>query len=256
MVATPPTSTARPTPPSPGRTPTTRCGSPTSSSKPFATTATGSCVERTDGKVRKTLKARDLWRKVAEAAWACADPGVQFDTIINEWHTSPAGGRIRATNPCAEYMFLDNTACNLASINLVKFFDDDANVFDTEGYEHAIRLWTIILEISVAMAHFPSREIAQGSYDYRTLGLGYANLGTLLMREGLPYDSDAGRAVVRCHHRHPHRLLLRHLGRDGRRGRALPPLRREPGGDAAGDPQPPPGCLQRSERLRGVCPTS
>ena len=152
--------------------------------------------ERTTGKVRKTLKARDLWRKVAEAAWACADPGVQFDTIINEWHTSPAGGKIRATNPCAEYVFLDNTACNLASINLVKFFDDDSNVFDTEGYEHAIRLWTITLEISVAMAHFPSREIAQGSYDYRTLGLGYANLGTLLMRMGLPYDSDAGRAVA------------------------------------------------------------
>jgi ribonucleoside-diphosphate reductase alpha chain len=151
--------------------------------------------ERTSGKVRKTLKARDLWRKVAEAAWACADPGVQFDTIINEWHTSPAGGKIRATNPCAEYVFLDNTACNLASINLVKFFDDDSNVFDTEGYEHAIRLWTITLEISVAMAHFPSKEIAQGSYDYRTLGLGYANLGTLLMRMGLPYDSDAGRAV-------------------------------------------------------------
>ncbi len=151
--------------------------------------------ERTTGKVRKTIKARDLWRKVAEAAWACADPGVQFDTIINEWHTSPAGGKIRATNPCAEYVFLDNTACNLASINLVKFFDDDSNVFDTEGYEHAIRLWTITLEISVAMAHFPSREIAQGSYDYRTLGLGYANLGTLLMRMGLPYDSDAGRAV-------------------------------------------------------------
>jgi len=152
-------------------------------------------VERTNGKIRKTMKARDLWRKVAEAAWACADPGVQFDTIINEWHTSPAGGWIRATNPCSEYVFLDNTACNLASINLVKFFDDASNVFDTEGYEHAIRLWTIALEISVTMAHFPSREIAQGSYDYRTLGLGYANLGTLLMRMGLPYDSDAGRAV-------------------------------------------------------------
>ena len=151
--------------------------------------------ERTSGKVRKTMKARDLWRKVAEAAWACADPGVQFDSIINEWHTSPAGGRIRATNPCSEYVFLDNTACNLASINLVKFYDDASNAFDTEGYEHAIRLWTIALEISVTMAHFPSREIAQGSYDYRTLGLGYANLGTLLMRMGLPYDSDAGRAV-------------------------------------------------------------
>ncbi len=151
--------------------------------------------ERTSGKVRKTVKARELWRKVAEAAWACADPGVQFDTIINEWHTSPAGGKIRATNPCAEYVFLDDTACNLASINLIKFYDDSTGLFDTEAYEHVIRLWTIALEISVAMAHFPSKEIAQGSYDYRTLGLGYANLGTLLMRMGLPYDSDAGRAV-------------------------------------------------------------
>ena len=152
-------------------------------------------TDRTSGKVRKTIKARDLWRKVAEAAWACADPGVQFDTIINEWHTSPAGGKIRATNPCSEYVFLDDTACNLASINLIKFYDDESGTFDTEGYEHAIRLWTITLEISVTMAHFPSRDIAQGSYDYRTLGLGYANLGTLLMRMGLPYDSDAGRAV-------------------------------------------------------------
>ena len=132
---------------------------------------------------------------MAEAAWACADPGVQYDTIINEWHTSPAGGKIRATNPCAEYVFLDDTACNLASINLVKFYDDETARFDAEAYEHAIRLWTITLEISVTMAHFPSREIARGSYDYRTLGLGYANLGTLLMRMGLPYDSDAGRAV-------------------------------------------------------------
>jgi len=152
--------------------------------------------ERTTGRVRKTVKARDLWRKVAEAAWACADPGVQFDTIINEWHTSPAGGKIRATNPCAEYVYLDDTACNLASINLIKFYDDKTATFDSESYEHAIRLWTITLEISVTMAHFPSREIAQGSYDYRTLGLGYANLGTLLMRMGLPYDSDAGRAVT------------------------------------------------------------
>ncbi len=152
-------------------------------------------IDRTTGRVRKTLKARDIWRRVAEAAWACADPGVQFDTIINEWHTSPAGGKIRATNPCAEYVFLDDTACNLASINLIKFFDDATNTFDVEGYEHALRLWTIVLEVSVTMAHFPSREIAQGSYDYRTLGLGYANLGTLLMRMGLPYDSDTGRAV-------------------------------------------------------------
>ncbi|REK21476.1 MAG: vitamin B12-dependent ribonucleotide reductase, partial [Actinobacteria bacterium] len=141
-------------------------------------------INRTNGEVRRTIKARDLWARIAEAAWACADPGLQFDTTINEWHTSPAGGRIRASNPCSEYMFLDDTACNLASLNLVKFYDDESQVFDVEAYQHAIRLWTIVLEISVAMAHFPSKEIAQGSYDYRTLGLGYANLGSLLMRQG------------------------------------------------------------------------
>jgi ribonucleoside-diphosphate reductase alpha chain len=153
-------------------------------------------INRTDGSVRKTIKARDLWTQIAEAAWACADPGLQFDTTINEWHTSPAGGRIRASNPCSEYMFLDDTACNLASLNLVKFYDDETEVFNLEAYQHAIRLWTIVLEISVAMAHFPSREIAQGSYDYRTLGLGYANLGSLLMRQGIVYDSDKGRAIA------------------------------------------------------------
>ena len=151
---------------------------------------------RTDGKVRKTVKARDLWKRIADAAWACADPGLQFDTTVNEWHTSPAGGRIKASNPCSEYMFLDDTACNLASVNLVRFYDDTAGVFDIEAYRHAVRLWTIVLEISVAMAHFPSKEIAQGSFDYRTLGLGYANLGSLLMRQGIPYDSDEGRAIA------------------------------------------------------------
>jgi ribonucleoside-diphosphate reductase alpha chain len=153
-------------------------------------------INRTTGEVRRTLKARDMWHRIAEAAWACADPGLQFDTTINEWHTSPAGGAIRASNPCSEYMFLDDTACNLASINLVKFYDDTTSEFDIEGYKHAIRLWTIVLEISVAMAHFPSKEIAQGSYDYRTLGLGYANLGSLLMRQGIAYDSDEGRAIA------------------------------------------------------------
>jgi ribonucleoside-diphosphate reductase alpha chain len=153
-------------------------------------------INRTDGSVRKTIKARELWKRIAEAAWACADPGLQFDTTINEWHTSPAGGRINASNPCSEYMFLDDTACNLASINLVKLYDDTTGTFDVEGYQHAIRLWTIVLEVSVAMAHFPSKEIAQGSYDYRTLGLGYANLGSLLMRQGIAYDSDEGRAIA------------------------------------------------------------
>ncbi len=153
-------------------------------------------TNRTDGSVRRTIKARDLWEKIADAAWACADPGLQFDTTINEWHTSPAGGRIRASNPCSEYLFLDDTACNLASLNLVRFYDDESGTFDIDGYRHAIRLWTVVLEISVAMAHFPSPEIAQGSYDYRTLGLGYANLGSLLMRQGIAYDSDEGRAIA------------------------------------------------------------
>ena len=153
-------------------------------------------INRTDGSIRKTVKARELWNRIADAAWACADPGLQFDTTINEWHTSPAGGRINASNPCSEYMFLDDTACNLASINLVRLYDDETGVFDLEAYQHAIRLWTIVLEISVAMAHFPSKEIAQGSYDYRTLGLGYANLGSLLMRQGIAYDSEEGRAIA------------------------------------------------------------
>ncbi len=153
-------------------------------------------TSRKEGEVMKKLKARHLWRQIAEAAWSCADPGVQFDTTINEWHTSPAEGRIRASNPCSEYMFLDNTACNLASLNLVKFYDDEEQAFDIDAYLHAIRLWTIVLEISVTMAQFPSREIAEGSYNYRTLGLGYANLGSLLMRSGIPYDSDEGRAIA------------------------------------------------------------
>ncbi len=153
-------------------------------------------LNRKDGSVRKTVKARDLWRQIAEAAWACADPGMQYHTTINEWHTSPAGGQIRGSNPCSEYMFLDNTACNLASLNLVKFYDDATGQFSLDDYRHAVRLWTIVLEISVTMAHFPSKEIAQGSFDYRTLGLGYANLGSLLMRTGIPYDSDEGRAIA------------------------------------------------------------
>jgi ribonucleoside-diphosphate reductase alpha chain len=151
---------------------------------------------RTDGSVMKTVKARDLWRQIADAAWQCADPGVQFDTTIQEWHTSPAGGKIRATNPCSEYVFLDNTACNLASLNLVKFYDADTGEVDLEAYRHATRLWTMVLEISVTMAQFPSAEIAQGSYDYRTLGLGYANLGSLLMQMGIPYDSNKGRGIA------------------------------------------------------------
>ena len=144
---------------------------------------------RTDGAVDRTVPARELWERVSRAAWQSADPGVQYDTTINEWHTAPAEGRIDASNPCSEYMFLDDTACNLASINLLRFTDESSGEFDVEAFEHAARLWTMVLEISVLMAQFPSREIARRSYDYRTLGLGYANLGALLMVEGIPYDS-------------------------------------------------------------------
>ena len=151
-------------------------------------------IRRTDGKVHDTLKARDLWEKIGEAAWLCADPGVQFDTTINEWHTCPQSGRINASNPCSEYMFLDDTACNLASLNLMQFRKADAT-FDSVGFSHAARLWTIVLEISVLMAQFPSREIAKLSYEFRTLGLGFATIGGLLMAMGLSYDSEAGRAL-------------------------------------------------------------
>jgi ribonucleoside-diphosphate reductase alpha chain len=147
------------------------------------------------GKIAKTVKARELWEKIGYAAWASADPGLQFHTTINDWHTCAASGPIIASNPCSEYMFLDDTACNLASLNLLAFRDEKTRVYDVEGYEHAVRLWTIVLEISVLMAQFPSREIAQRSFDFRTLGLGYANVGGLLMSSGIPYDSDAGRAL-------------------------------------------------------------
>ncbi|MDC0110427.1 vitamin B12-dependent ribonucleotide reductase [Alphaproteobacteria bacterium] len=151
-------------------------------------------IRRTDGGVHKTLDASELWSKISEAAWACADPGLQYDTTINEWHTCPEAGRINASNPCSEYMFLDDTACNLASINLLQLKKTDGS-FDIEAYEHTTRLWTLTLEISVMMAQFPSKEIAQRSYEFRTLGLGYANIGGLLMSWGIPYDSDQGRSI-------------------------------------------------------------
>jgi ribonucleoside-diphosphate reductase alpha chain len=184
---------------------------------------------RKNGKVAKTLKARELWERIGHAAWASADPGLQYHTTVNDWHTCPASGEIRASNPCSEYMFLDDTACNLASLNLLTFLrssDDrhpevaaqrpskedspdrrpsrlaslapqgDGAKFDADSYEHAVRLWTVVLEISVMMAQFPSKQIAQLSFEFRTLGLGYANIGGLLMTSGIPYDSDAGRAIA------------------------------------------------------------
>ena len=151
---------------------------------------------RMDGRVMKKIPARELWNQISYAAWRCADPGTQYDTTINEWHTCPKGGRINASNPCSEYMFLDNTACNLASANLMKFFDTEKNIFDVEGYEYNCRLWTVVLEVSVLMAQFPSKDVAQLSYEYRTLGLGYANLGTLLMVSGISYDSEEARGIA------------------------------------------------------------
>ena len=151
---------------------------------------------RMDGRIMKKVPSKELWNQIAYAAWRCADPGIQYNTTINEWHTCPEGGEIRASNPCSEYMFLDNTACNLASGNLMKFYDASTNHFDVEGYEYNCRLWTIVLEISISMAQFPSKEVAQLSYEYRTLGLGYANLGTMLMVSGIPYDSEEARAIA------------------------------------------------------------
>lgn len=148
---------------------------------------------RTNDKVVKEVDARKLWDQVGRAAWACADPGIQFHTTINDWHTCPNDGQIRASNPCSEYMFLDDTACNLASVNLDKYLQTDG-AFDVEGFNHTVRLWTLALEISVLMAQFPSKQIAKRSYEFRTLGLGYANLGGLLMQSALGYDSDEGRA--------------------------------------------------------------
>ncbi|MGE5436676.1 MAG: adenosylcobalamin-dependent ribonucleoside-diphosphate reductase, partial [Syntrophothermus sp.] len=152
-------------------------------------------AEGREPKPWKTIKANDLWNDIAYSAWSVADPGIQFHTTINEWHTCPEDGEIKASNPCSEYMFLDDTACNLASLNLVKFYNVDTHEFDIESFRYASKLWTIVLEISVLMAQFPSKEIAQLSYDFRTLGLGYANLGSLLMLQGIPYDSNEAFAI-------------------------------------------------------------
>ena len=153
-------------------------------------------INRTDGGVAKKMKARDLWDKIADAAWRCADPGVQYDTNINDWHTCPASGRINGSNPCSEYMFLDDTACNLASINLAHYYDPETATFDVDGYKYTTRVWTVVLELSVLMAQFPSAEIAQMSYEFRTLGLGYANIGSLLMTAGIAYDSPEALAFA------------------------------------------------------------
>ena len=172
-------------------------------------------TRRIDGSVMRSMKARTLWDKIAKSAWICADPGLQFHGTINEWHTCPTDGQIRASNPCSEYMFLDDTACNLASLNLLAFYDRKSGIFDDEAFRHATRIWTTVLEISVVMAQFPSKEIARKSYDYRTLGLGFANLGTLLMvmGAGLRFGRGPGRRGGSL--RHPHRRSLRAVIADG-----------------------------------------
>ncbi|MEX0885816.1 MAG: adenosylcobalamin-dependent ribonucleoside-diphosphate reductase [Phycisphaeraceae bacterium] len=155
-------------------------------------------TRRTDGETTRSVEASKLWDEIGFAAWRCADPGVQYDTTINQWHTCPASGRINASNPCSEYMFLDDTACNLASLNVLTFYDPETRSFDVERYEHGVDLWTTVLEISVLMAQYPSEAIARLSYEFRTLGLGYANLGAMLMQAGIPYDSERARAICGC----------------------------------------------------------
>jgi ribonucleoside-diphosphate reductase alpha chain len=148
----------------------------------------------TNGQACETYRARDLMDKIAAAAWECADPGIQFDSTINRWHTCKGAGRINASNPCSEYMFLDDSACNLASLNLTQFLDEDGR-FDVDGYRHAIRVFITAMEILVDLSSYPTERIAQNSHDYRPLGLGYANLGSLLMILGVPYDSEEGRSI-------------------------------------------------------------
>ncbi len=194
-------------------------------------------------------KARDLWRQLADAAWGCADPGVQYDTTINRWHTCPNTDRIHASNPCSEYMFLDDTACNLSSINLVKFLDEAGN-FDVDGYRHAVRVFFVAQEILVDFSSYPTRTIAKNSHDYRPLGLGYANLGTLLMLQGIPYDTDEGPPMaaaltaIMCGRR------LRGQRRDRRHEGPLRGLRQEPRAHAPRDGHAPRrGLRHRSRRV-------
>ena len=188
-------STATPTAPSASRTPTTRCGCPMRSLRAVAEDAEWQTRYRITGEPAKTYQARDLLRQIAEATWACGDPGIQFDDTINSWHTCPAAGRQEATNPCSEYCWINDSACNLASLNLMQFLDDDGT-FDIDAFRHTVHVMILAQEILVGHASYPTPAIERNSHDYRTLGLGYANLGALLMARGLPYDSDAGRAYA------------------------------------------------------------
>jgi hypothetical protein len=201
----------------------------------------------------KTLKARDLWESDRPCRLGLADPGIQFNDTVNDWHTCPADGEIRGSNPCSEYMFLDDTACNLASMNLLTFYDKDGKRINIPKLHARHRLWTLTLEISVMMAQFPSKEIAQLSYEYRTLGLGYANIGGLLMNMGIPYDSAGGpRDLRRADGDHDRRGLC-HLGRDGRRAWAPSRLQGKQEEHAARHPQPPPRGPWRGPKATRTC---
>ncbi|MDR2733819.1 MAG: adenosylcobalamin-dependent ribonucleoside-diphosphate reductase [Spirochaetota bacterium] len=154
------------------------------------------CGASNEKRITRSPKAGELWDDIAYAAWACADPGIQYHTTINEWHTCPEDGGITASNPCSEYMFLNDTACNLASLNLMRFYNTETGTFDAAAFAHAVRLWTMVLDVSVTMAGYPSKKMAELSWRFRTIGLGYANIGSLVMVMGLPYDSPRARAIA------------------------------------------------------------
>jgi ribonucleoside-diphosphate reductase alpha chain len=202
-------------------------------------------ISRTDGSIMESIPAEKIWDDISFAAWACADPGVQFDTTINEWHTCPEGGQINASNPCSEYMFLDNTACNLASLNLRHYFDVEKCTFDVEALEYASRLWTVVLEISVLMAQFPSKEVAELSYAYRTLGLGYANLGSVLMMAGYPLRQSKGYSNLRGGDSRINRHGLCYKCRNGILLRAIQRIREKQRAHASCDEKSQIRCLQR-----------
>ena len=206
-------------------------------------------IGRTNKKVTKTLKARDLWEKIGHAAWASADPGLHFNTTMNDWHTCKASGDIRASNPCSEYMFLDDTACNLASANLITFYNTTTKQFDVDSYEHLCRLWTVVLEISVMMAQFPSKAIAELSYEFRTLGLGFANIGGLLMTMGLSYDCKEGRALCGALTAIMTGISYATSAEMAKELGPFPGYKKNAAPHAAGDPQPPPRRPRRIARL-------
>ena len=216
----------------------------------------GTSTWRLKKTVAKTLRARSLWDKIGHAAWASADPGIQFHSTINDWHTCPASGTIRASNPCSEYMFLDDTACNLASLNLLRFRDRTTGRIDVGAFEHAVRLWTIVLEISITMAQYPSREIARLSHEFRTLGLGFANVGGLLMTAGIPYDSSAARAMCGALSAIMTGVAYATSAEMACRLGPFAGFAKNRERNVARHAQPPPCRLRRRRRLRGGCDTA